>query len=104
MQHQPSIGIGQLPSRLLMHDSDGPRTADAMCPIAHLILVGVRMGAEAPACNTQLPGHLQLHGALPAVGPARLQHGARQQPCCRPTGHGRRHDRPSRLTVTCPLS
>lgn len=33
---------------------------------------GVRLGAAKPLRHPQLPGHVQFHGTLSAVGPARI--------------------------------
>lgn len=51
---------------------------------------GVRVGPAAPVRDAEFPGHLQLHGALPAVGSAGIQRRAGQQPRCGSPGHGRR--------------
>jgi len=49
---------------------------------------GVRVGAPQRARHPQLPGRLQLHGALPALGVAGLLRGAAQQPGGGSPGHG----------------
>ncbi len=89
----PAIGRG--------HPSTGPPTPRqrpcrhpplrAQCPWPlSAPRAGVCVGAAAPVCADELPGVLQLHRALPALGAAGLLGHAGGQPRHGPHGHGSR--------------
>ena len=77
-----ALGPMQSPDRALPHGRPVPTRVYR--------LTGVRVGAAAPVREPQLPGHLQLHGAVPAVGAAGLLRHPGLLPRRRPAGHGRR--------------